>query len=596
MKLLNPKQNTFNIIAVLLLFLIVFVRGLPGFIPGMSFSEPEGDGLSTMAWMNEIIQTYLEFGFTKVMTPIDLIVPTGSGGELTTPNTFYHFWKLIFIGLAPYLTLDDIYDLIPLVGIFLTGLVTYFLGLSFKMSRIAAFVVALFSISVENIDHRISYHIFLASWLGPLTMIWLVKKWVENPQYLSAILLAISVIFSFLMSEYYTYFGGIFAGVFGFALIYAQWKKANSNPKLLKEFKSKFHLKTVFPQILLSTIVLIFLMIILYPSLIEPYDTSITFKERGIAEFSLYSLRNPASIFAPGLEFLKDFVPYYRLGVKGEMTFRMGIFFWAGFFYLFTRARTSLTSAERTYIKALAISGLVSFLFTFTPNSFPWFSKITLYLFPMFRVGVRSLLFTNIAAILILGIALTAIFRSHRGKALWVSMLVTFFAFWDVQYPERGLFGAYKTYALPPSYPTLQALKSAPPGWVLEIPMWSNKDVFEFDSDQNYRRIQHGKKLINIVRGHQNSPYTIKINALTKVVNELDSELINLSRQIGVQYLLVASYMDTQDLGPYLQSGELELMTQDDKFALYQFKSHMTFSKTKYMTYLDSLPSDTTAN
>jgi hypothetical protein len=592
MKLLSLKQNTFNFFAILILFLIVLARGLPAFTPGMTFSMPAGDGISTMAWMNEIIQTYLEFGFTKVMTPIDLIVPTGSGGELTTPNTFYHFWKLIFIGLAPYLTLDDIYDLIPLIGIFITGLVTYLLSLSFKISRIAALVVALFAISFENIDRRLIGHMFLSFWLGPLLMLWLVKNWVKKPRYFIALLLAGSIVLSFVQCEYYTYFGGIFACAFGLTHLFNQWTFAKQNQKLLHEFKSKFQLKSVLPQVSLSLVVLIGLMFLLFPSLIQPYDQEITYKVRGISEFNLYSLRNPAALFAPGVEFLKDFVPYHRLGVKGEMTFRMGIFFWVGLIYLLKTAWSSFTNMEMTSIKALAIAGLVSLLFTFTPNSFPWFSKITLNLFPMFRVGVRSLLFTNMAAILVLGVALTAIFRSHKGKTLWISILVTFFAFWDVQYPERGLFGAYKIYPLPPSHLTLQTLKAAPPGWVLEIPMWSNKDVFEFDSDQNYRRIQHGKKLINIVRGHQNSPYTIKINALTKVVNGLDSELINFSRQVGVQYLLVASYMDTQDLSPYLQSGELQLMTQDDKFMLYQLNSPMTFSKENFITYLNSLAAD----
>jgi hypothetical protein len=50
--------------------------------------------------------------------------------------------------------------------------------------------------------------------------------------------------------------------------------------------------------------------------------------------------------------------------------------------------------------------------------------------------------------------------------------------------------------------------------------------------------------------------------------------------------------MDTQDLSPYLQSGELELMTQDDKFALYQLTSQRTFSKENFTTYLNSLTSD----
>jgi hypothetical protein len=596
MKTIFSKNTLLNLTPILVILLIVLARGLNAFSPGMSFSAQSGDGLSTMAWMNEIIQTYKEFGFSHLMTPIDLIVPTGSGGGLTTPNTFYHFWKFLFIGLADFLTLDNIYDVILLVGIGLTGIATYVLSLSFQMSRSAALITALFALSIENIDRRLLGHMFLASWLGPLMMLLLVKRYVERPRYLTALSLAPAVVFSFILCEYYTYFGGIFACVFGLAILYGQWLEAQKSDEALKEFKSSFHFKVILPQIGLSILVLALLMILLFPSLVHPYDKNITFKARGLSEFNLFSLRNPASLFAPGLEFLKDVIPYKRLGVKGEMTFRLGIFFWAGLIYLLKSSWASHTNAEKTAIKALSISGLVNLLFAFTPGSFPWLSQITLHFFPMFRVGVRSVLFTDLAAIFILGITLTGMFREGFNKKLWVPILVTFIAFWDVQFPERGLFGAYKTHPLPPTYPTLETLAAAPPGWVLEIPMWSNQDIFEFDSDQNYRRIQHHKKLVNIVRGHHNSPYTVKINALTQIINQLDSEMMSFARQTGVLYFLVASYMDTEGLNPYIESGEIELMKEDEKFYLYLMKSPKEFSKSSYMSYLDSLESDKNSN
>ena len=480
MKTLFSKSTLLNLIPILVILLIVLARGLNAFSPGMSFSAEAGDGLSTMAWMNEIIQTYKEFGFSHLMTPIDLIVPTGSGGGLTTPNTFYHFWKLLFIALDNFLSLDNIYDVILLVGIALTGIATYALSLSFQMNRLAAFITALFAISLENIDHRLVGHMFLSFWLGPLLMLFFVKHYIERPKYLTAILLAVSVVVSFIQCEYYTYFGGIFACVFGLTLLYGQWKDAKKDSDSLDKFKVKFRFKTVFPQFLLSFLVLISLMFILFPSLIHPYDKTITFKTRGLSEFNLYSLRNPASLFAPGLEFLKDVIPYNRLGVKGEMTFRLGIFFWAGLIYLLRRSWATLTNREKITIKALSIAGLVNLLFAFTPGSFPWLSQITLHAFPMFRVGVRSVLFTDLAAIFILGITLSVIFRDGFNKRQWFAVLIAFFAFWDVQFPERGLFGAYRTYPLPPTYPTLETLAAAPPGWVLEIPMWSNQDIFEF--------------------------------------------------------------------------------------------------------------------
>ena len=592
MKTRDSKNALLDLGSILVIVMVVLARGWNAFIPGMSFSAPSGDGLSTMAWMNEIIQTYKEFGFTQLMTPLDLIVPTGSGGGLTTPNTFYHFWKLLFVGLDPFLSLDNLYDVILLVGIGLTGIATYVLGLSFQMNRLAALITALFAISLENIDHRLVGHMFLAFWLGPLLMLYLVKRYVESPKYLTALLLALSVVVSFILCEYYTYFGGIFACVFGVALLYGQWNTAKNTPKLLEDWNSRFKIKTVLPQILLSFLLLLGLMVVLFPSLIHPYDKSITFKTRGLFEFNLYSLRNPASLFAPGLEFLKDFIPYRRLGVKGEMTFRLGIFFWAGLVYLVRRSWPSLSEKEKRFIKALSIAGTVNLLFAFTPGSFPWFSQITYHVFPMFRVGVRSVLFTDIAAIFILGIALNSILKLSRGKGLVLPFILTFFAFWDVQSPQRGLLGAYKTYSLPPSYPVLQALKEAPEGWVLEIPMWSNKDIFEWDSDQNYRRIQHGKKLVNFVRGHQDTPYTIKINALTQIVNQLDSGLMDFATKIGIHYFLVESYMDTEALDPYLETGELQKIQEDERFTLYQLKSTNVFSKENYKAYLDTLEAD----
>ena len=310
MKKLDSKSTLLNLGCILVIAMVVLARGWHAFIPGMSFSAPSGDGLSTMAWMNEIIQTYKEFGLPQLMTPLDLIVPTGSGGGLTTPNTFYHFWKLLFVGLDPFLSLDNIYDVILLVGIGLTGIATYILGLSFSMNRLAALITALFAISLENIDHRLVGHMFLAFWLGPLVMLYLVKRYIENPKYLTAFLLAFSVVGSFILCEYYTYFGGIFVCVFGVSLLYGQWKTAKNTPKLLEEWKSRFQVKTVLPQILLSFLLLLGLMLVLFPSLVHPYDQSITFKTRGLFEFNLYSLRNPASLFAPGLEFLRDFIPY----------------------------------------------------------------------------------------------------------------------------------------------------------------------------------------------------------------------------------------------------------------------------------------------
>ena len=210
----------------------------------------------------------------------------------------------------------------------------------------------------------------------------------------------------------------------------------------------------------------------------------------------------------------------------------------------------------------------------------------------MFRVGVRSILFTNMAAILVFGIVINSTLSQSLKRNLIVPFIITFLAFWDVQNPNRGLLGTYQTYSLPPTYPSLETLKASKPGWVLEIPMWNNKDVFEFDSDQNYRRIQHGKFLVNIVRSHQNSPYTIKINALTEVVNSLDSPLMDFAQKVGVNYLLVESYMDTNGLLPYIESGELALIQKDERFMLYRLNGDKAFSNESYMTYLDTLEAD----
>lgn len=592
MKLFKQNSWAMNVPPLLALFLVVLARGYPALTPGFTFSAPSGDGLSTMAWMNEIIQTYKNFGLAQLMTPIDLIVPTGSGGGLTTPNTFYHFWKLLFIGLEPFLSLDNIYDLILLTGIFLTGLMAYFLALSFNMNRPAAFLTALFTISLENIDRRLGGHMFLAFWFAPLLMIYLVKSYVEKPKYLTSCFLSLAVVFSFLQCEYYTYFGGIFACTLGLSLVYGHWAESKQSISSLNNFKDQFHLKKIAPQILLGLVCLVTLMLLLFPSLIQPYDKNITFKSRGLFEFNLYSLRNPASLFAPGIEVLRDWIPYHSLGVKGEMTFRLGIFFWGGLAYLLKSSWSSLTSLEKRSIKALAVAGLVCLLFAFTPGSFPWLSKLTFHLFPMFRVGVRSVLFTDMAAILVFGIVIHSVFRQSLKKSLIIPILLTFLAFWDVQHPDRGLFGTYQTYPLPQTYPTLETLKASKPGWVLEIPMWNNKDVFEFDSDQNYRRIQHDKFLVNIVRSHQNSPYTIKIGALTEIVNGLDSPLMEFAQTVGVQYLLVESYMDADGLLPFLESGELTLLQKDERFVLYGLNHPNSFSKENYMVYLDTLETD----
>lgn len=593
MKPIKLSAFSLNLSAIIVLFLVVMARGFPAFSPGLTFSEPSGDGLSTMAWMNEIIQTYKNFGLTQVMTPIDLIVPTGSGGGLTTPNTFYHFWKLLFIGIAPFLSLENIYDLILLSGIFLTGVLTYFLSLSFKMNRPAAFITALFAISFENIDRRLLGHMFLAFWAGPLLMIYLVKCYVERPRYLTSALLSFSVVISFIQNEYYTYFGGIFACTLGLSLLYGNWFDAKLSAQSLFEFRSKINIKRIAPQILLGFLCLVTLMILFFPSLLHPFDKDVTFKSRGLPEFNLYSLRNPASLFAPGIELLREWIPYRRLGVKGEMTFRLGIFFWGGLAYLLKSSWPSLDRHEKKSVKALGVAGMICLLFAFTPGSFPWFSKFTYHYFPMFRVGVRSILFTNMAAILVFGIVINRISILRATKKNFIApILIVFLAYWDVQFPDRGLFGTYKTYPLPQTYPTVETLKSLKPGWVLEIPMWSNNDVFEFDSEQNYRRIQHEKFLVNIVRGHQNSPYTIKINALAKLVNDLDSPLMDFAKKIGVNYFLVENYMYTNELRPFLASGELIIIQEDQRFTLYQLKNPNSFSRKNYMNYLDTLPAD----
>ena len=197
-----------NIIALFIVFLLFIALGLARSQyafnnDNKSFAFP-GDGQGTIASFADYNKGLLaEDGLWKLLG--DRWDP-GLGGGYHEPGPVSFFWK--FVGLFfSQLEPDDLYDAIVVLLFVLNGVATYLLARYIRLNHYYSLLSAIFVVSLENFDSRITGHLTLAAYFGFILVIIFLFEATKYPNSLKkTILLGIVIGFSFTVNEYYGLF------------------------------------------------------------------------------------------------------------------------------------------------------------------------------------------------------------------------------------------------------------------------------------------------------------------------------------------------------------------------------------------------------
>ena len=148
----------------------------------------------------------------------------GFGGGYSEPGPVSFFWKitgLLFSQLEP----DDLYDACVVLLYILNGVAAYLLARYFSLNPYYSLLSAVFIVSLDNFDSRITGHLTLAAYFGFIIAIIFLFEATRHPNSLKkTILLGFFIAFSFTINEYYGLFALEISVIYYFIVV---WRKTN---------------------------------------------------------------------------------------------------------------------------------------------------------------------------------------------------------------------------------------------------------------------------------------------------------------------------------------------------------------------------------
>ena len=601
----DRRLFTKNFIAIVLLFAFSVWKFYPSFSQGLTVSIISGDGLGTIAWMNDLAVKAQNESISFFYSDLTKLDGSGLGAWPAVPINSIQ--KILIYIISLFTQSDNVYDIYAFFGFFFVGVSSYFLLKEFKVNSFFAFFGSFLLLNIDTFYARINGHLTLAIPFAPILLTLATVQAAKVTDLKQMLILAVLMCFNFSMNEYYGYFGAfysvsLFLGLYFYYNPLAQ-QDLNSTKKLAK-------------NALFACLFFILLMVILYPNLIGTklisiFNTDITdiiYAEespviRGHYEFLYYSVKNPLYMFFSQNEIFKQIIDfsYFQKDVLWEQSFRVGLIiplFLSLFLLSFLIKRRDWTNDHRIYLFfAFTPALILIFLFSNDPRNGPSLVNFTYEFTKIFRVSTRAHLYIVILLITIFVIYLDIIYKNLSKKVegkkfayFLMGLMLIFtlddtikFKLWSSQIPIYQL----------PDASFYEDLAKREPGRVLEIPFHhSPEDPPESGYLTNYFRSIYQFELVNAVLPSSNPAYK-GYTHLYNILKKPSSETIAFLQDIGVKYIVVNSSAEAWRGG----SNQMVLLNQLAGKKLFKLAGAKVISKEealqKIKTYwLLTIPQD----
>ncbi len=551
------RKNSFILLSVFLFFLALGIfRSQDAFMNDFNTLAFPGDGHGTIADFYGYNKSIYENGFWQLL--VDRWYPSFGGGY-SAPKLMNIFWRFTVFSLSN-LEPDNIYDVCVVLLFVLNGVTAYLLARYIKLNHYYSFMCAVFVVSLDNFDIRITGHLNLAAYFGFIIAIIFLFEATKNPHsQKKTILLGIIIAFSFTTNEYY----GLF--VLEISVIYyliIVWRKTN----LIFTLKNGFFCSSSF----FITLALLYPFTFLGP-LLSKFDISFSYPSRIIhkSEYIQYVLYNPLELFTSNFEIFSSINQWiaktnYFSRNGGEFSYRIGLnimLFFAFFMIL--------------YIVLFGKIKSKNLLLKFAPLLFLYFLTIIICIHPKhpilgnisfvnlhmeygtgFRVNERAMTLGNVFLILILGTVINEFSRSvintysHRMVKFILPplMFVPFLAsIADARSINFRPWDHWNVKHIPESIKFVKKLQGHPKGMTMEIPYYPDNFIPETTYIHGLNAAYHGNEITNFMSG--NSYRNLGLRWWSREVNNPNTKTIEKIKKFGIKYIIVWNHPENLPLG-----------------------------------------------
>lgn len=525
---LKNKLLLKHLLVTILLLMYALYKVYPAFIPGLTFAITNGpsDGMGTTSLVAFMEEQFKRNGLGFLTTPFMSNEDVGAGliqdAFITVP------WKWLFIGLGSILKPDNVYDAIVGLAFLLTALVGSFVARVFGLKGWYAYAGGVLFALLQCFEKKAEGHLGLAIYFVSLAQIAWAKIAVTKQDTRSFVVLGIISALAFVQNEYYGFFGAVFTAVF----LISRYV-----------FSANFH---GFFRLLVRSMLCIFVCIVVmlgfYYRLLFPENntSSVTFSKaaHSVAEFKFYSAQNISEVFL-NIPFAHDILNPENVYAIG---FGMVLLILTLSLILITRRGVPfLNRSQSSDIGAIFIAGVVMLLVAIDFDS-PFALGPVVYLVgPMFRVLLRSLLFVDIAIIIIFIALLAATIRQNVFRNIyWAQSCILVAAFLSI----NGFQSLYPITAYDIPENSIYSKIGSNDGAVLSLPFFGPDAPPESNYIYAYDYIGHRQPMINgpFFQLPATSPLIAqKLREKTPLINLLSANTLRSLAHSGVGAIVLES-------------------------------------------------------
>ena len=565
-----------------------------------------GDGHGTIASFADYNRGLLaEDGYWKLLG--DRWNP-GLGGGYHQPGVVSFFWK--FIGLFfSKLEPDDLYDACVVLIYALNGLTAYLFARYVRLNHYYSLMCALFFVSLENFDSRITGHLTLAAYFGFILTIIFLFEATKNPISLKkTILLGFATAFSFTINEYYGLFVLEISAIYFFIVV---WKKTN----LLFTLKNGICCSLSF----FVTLSLFYPFTFLWP-LISKFDNSVSYPTRTMykSDYLHYSLHNPLELFTSNFGFFSSINHWIAKtnnfsGNGGEFTYRIGfsIIIFIALFVILQRILFNKFLFYKLFRKfaPFLILFFLSIIISIHPDH-PILGNISFVNLHMeyssiLRVNSRAMVLGNFFLIIMLGIILNGfsqnILKSHFNQIIKTLIpVIMFIPFSTSLVDARGIhfkpWDRWIAESLPKSVDFVKKLNEFPGGMTMDIPFHKDNVPPETNYVYALNAAYHGNEIVNFVG--INISKNIGLRWWSREVNNPNTNTINKIAKSGIKYIIVWNKPENLPFGKlvnfnpdfYRNSPNLIKIHSNELGTIYKVIGAKSYNKKEFGKLINNTP------
>jgi len=532
----------------------------------------------------------------------------GLGGSYGEPGPVSFFWKitgLLFSQLEP----DDLYDACVVLLYILNGVAAYLLARYIRLNPYFSLLSAVFILSQDNFDFRITGHLTLAAYFGFLiTFIFLLEATRDPNSLKKTIFLGFLIAFGFTINEYYGLFALEISVIYYFIVV---WRKTN----FLYTLKNGIFCSLSF----LITLTIFYPFTFLGP-LISRFDKSVLYPTRIMyqSDYLHYSLHNPLELFTSNFDVFSSINQWiaktnHFAGNGGEFTYRIGFSILA--FIVFFLILIKIVSGKLLFKKLLRklspflLLYLLTIIISIHPEH-PFLGKISFVNLHMeyssiLRVNSRAMVLGNVFLILILGIIVNEFSRNflhtHSNRILKIIVPLVllgpyFVSIADARNHNFRLWDRWAVQPMPESIKLVAKLREFPKGMTMEIPYHQDNIPPETMYIHAINATYHGNDIANFIGG--NSYKHPGLRWWSREVNHPNQGTIKKIKQSGIKYIIVWNHPENLPFGRnvdydsnfYKNAPELKKIISEDIGTIYEVIGVETYNKKAFGNYINKTP------